>query len=52
MKVTVGANGHRITRRRDIDIREFPSVADCVVEFESDEYWEGHDAMNGGDDDN
>lgn len=29
----------RIVRRRTMDIRQFPSVADCVLAEGSDEYW-------------
>ena len=32
-------NGERLTRTRTMDIRSFPSVADCVVEEDSDDYY-------------
>lgn len=43
IRTVVTASG-TITRRRAMDIRQFPSVADCVVEFESDEHYEILDA--------
>ena len=32
-------------RTRSMDIRQFPSVADCVVELESEEYFAGLDCF-------
>ncbi len=40
-----------VSRVRHMDIRQFPSVADCVVEFDSERYWEIVDAGQEGDDD-
>ena len=41
---TAGRNGETV-RRRHFDIRQFPSVSDCVVELESDEYFAGLDCF-------
>ena len=35
----------QITRTRHMDIRQFPSVADCVVALDSDEYYAGLDCF-------
>lgn len=40
-----------VTRSRHMDIRQFPSVADCVVALESDKYWAGVDCFSEGADD-
>lgn len=35
-----------IVRTRHMDIRQFPSVADCVVELDSEAYWAGLDVFS------
>lgn len=34
-----------VVRTRHMDIRQFPSVSDCVTAFESDEYFAGLDCF-------
>jgi hypothetical protein len=41
------SNGERVTRTRTMDVRKFPSVADCILEFESNEYFAVIDAQYG-----
>jgi hypothetical protein len=34
-----------VTHTRRMDIRSFPSVADCAIELDSEAYWAGADCF-------
>ncbi len=44
-RVTQTLTGSK-TRTRNMDIRQFPGVADCVAELDSEAYWAGVDCFS------